>query len=47
MSINAVTANIKDHSILDIGHAQIQKLQVQVSDSSAIVFSGDALKKMK
>jgi len=45
MSINTVVANIKDHSILDIGHAQIQKLQVHVSDSSAIVLSGGALKK--
>lgn len=45
MTIHAVTANVKDHSILDIGHAQIEKLQMQVSDSSAIVLSGGALKK--
>ena len=45
MSINAVTANIKDHSILDIGHAQIKKLEVNVSDSSAIVLSGGTLRK--
>lgn len=45
MSINTVTANIRGYSILDIGHAQIQKLYVDVSDSSAIVLSGNALKK--
>jgi hypothetical protein len=45
MSINSVTAIIKDHSMLDIGHAQIKKLDVHVSDSSAIVLSGGTLKK--
>jgi len=45
MSINAVTASIKDHSILDIGHAQIGKLDVHVSDSAAIVLSGGTLRK--
>ena len=45
MSINTVTANIKGHSILDIGYAQIKKLSVQVSDSSAIVLSGGTLRK--
>ena len=46
MSFTSVTASIKGHSILDVGHAQIQKLQLQVSDSSAIVLSGDAVKKV-
>lgn len=45
MSINSVTANIKGYSILDIGHAQIEKLQANIADSSAVVLSGDALKK--
>jgi hypothetical protein len=45
MSINAVTANIQDHSILDIGHAQIKNLDVNVSDSSAVVLSGGTLRK--
>lgn len=44
MSIRSLAATIKDHSILDVGHAQIQQLQVRVSDSSAIVLSGQALK---
>ena len=46
MSIKTVTANIKGYSILDVGHAQILTLQLQVQDSSAIVLSGDALKKI-
>jgi hypothetical protein len=44
MSIRSVTANIKGHSILDIGHAQIQHLQLQIQDTSAIVLSGNALR---
>ena len=47
MSINSVTATIKDHSILDVGHAQIKNLNIHVSDSSAIVLSGTALKLTK
>lgn len=43
MSFKSVKAIIKDHSILDIGHAQIQNLNANVSDSSAIVLSGNAL----
>jgi hypothetical protein len=46
MSIKFVTANLKNHSILDIGHAQIQSLQLHIEDSSAIVVSGGALKKL-
>ena len=46
MSINSVTADLKDHSILDIGHAQVHSLQLQVSDSSAVILSGGALKKL-
>jgi hypothetical protein len=45
MLIHAVTANIQDHSIFDIGHAQIRKLDVNVSDSSAVVLSGGTLRK--
>lgn len=47
MQINSVTAAVKDHSILDIGHAQIKNLDINVSDSSAIILSGGALKKTK
>ena len=47
MSIRSVHAVVRDHSILDIGHAQIKNLDVQVTDSSAIVLSGDALMKLR
>ncbi len=47
MFFKSVTAYIKDHSILDIGHAQINNLSVNVSDSAAIVLSGAALKKTR
>ncbi len=47
MSIRSVTADIRGHSILDIGHAQVQQLQLQVSDSSAAVLSGKALQLVK
>jgi hypothetical protein len=46
MSIRSVNAILKDHSILDVGHAQIKDLNINVSDSSAIILSGDALKKL-
>jgi hypothetical protein len=46
MSIRSVTADLKDHTLLDVGHAQIQSLRLNVSDSSAVILSGDALKKV-
>jgi hypothetical protein len=45
MSINSVNADIGGHCLLDIGHAQIQSLQLHIQDSSAIILSGGALKK--
>lgn len=47
MSIHSIAANIQGHSILDVGHAQVQQLQLQVSDSSAVVASGKALGLLK
>lgn len=47
MSFNSVTAKISGHSILDIGHAQVENFNLNVSDSSAIVLSGTALKLAK
>jgi hypothetical protein len=47
MSFNAVTAKISGHSILDIGHAQVKNFSLNVSDSSAIVLSGTALRLTK
>ena len=46
MNINSVKADLTGHTILDIGHAQIKSLQLKISDSSAIILSGGALKKM-
>lgn len=45
-SINTVNADLKDYTILDIGHAQIQNLQLHIADSSAIILSGGALRKI-
>lgn len=47
MNINSVTANVQGYSILDLGHAQIQSLQLTIADSSAIILSGGTLKKIR
>ena len=47
MSINSVNANVQGYSMLDLGHAQIQSLQLKIADSSAIILSGGALRKYK
>jgi len=47
MSIHSITASISGYSLLDVGHAQVQKLQLQVQDSSGIILSGNALKLIK
>jgi hypothetical protein len=47
MTINSVNAKLEGYTLLDLGHAQIQSLQLQIADSSAIILSGGALKKMK
>ncbi len=43
--VNKVTATMKDVSVLDIGHAQIDSLQLSVDDSSGILLSGGTLRK--
>ncbi len=45
ITINSVKADLQGYTILDLGHAQIQTLQLHIADSSAIVLSGGALKK--
>lgn len=45
MSIKAVKADVQGYSLLDLGHAQIDSLQLKIADSSAIIISGGALKK--
>jgi hypothetical protein len=40
-------AIVEGYSLLDLGHAQINSLQLSIADSSAIILSGGALKKLK
>ncbi|MEO8860511.1 MAG: hypothetical protein ABI358_03760 [Ginsengibacter sp.] len=47
MSIQSVKANVQGYSLLDLGHAQIDSLDLKIADSSAIILSGGALKKIK
>jgi len=43
--IKKVAASVQGVSILDLGHAQIDSLQLSIADSSGIILSGGALKK--
>jgi hypothetical protein len=43
MFIHAVNADLKGYTLLDLGHAQIQSLKLQIADSSSIILSGGAL----
>jgi hypothetical protein len=45
--VRSVYADIQGFSILDIGHAQIDSLNLSVSDSSGVLLSGGAMKKNK
>ena len=45
MNIRYVNAKLEGNTLLDIGHAQIDSLQLAISDSSAIILSGGALRK--
>lgn len=42
-----VDANVHGVSILDLGHAQIHTLHLNISDTSAIILTGGGLKKLK
>jgi hypothetical protein len=46
MTIKNVTADVGGQSLLDIGHAQVPSLQLHIEDSSGIILSGGALKKI-
>jgi len=46
MSLRSLVANVQGNSLLDIGHAQIKSLQLNIADSSGIILSGGALKKI-
>ena len=43
--VKSVTADMKGYSILDIGHAQVDSLKLNVDDSSAVLLSGGTMKK--
>jgi hypothetical protein len=47
MSINSVKAELQGYTLLDLGHAQIDSLQLKIADSSAIILSGGGLRKYK
>ena len=47
MAISRVKADLQGYSLLDLGHAQIDSLQLSIADSSAIIISGGALRKFK
>lgn len=40
-----VNADIKDASLLDIGHGQVDSLQITISDTSGVFLSGGTLRK--
>ena len=43
--VKSVTADMKGYSILDIGHAQVDSLKLNVDDSSAVLLSGGTMKR--
>ena len=47
MYVKTVDANVQGVSLLDIGHAQINSLKLNISDTSAIILSGGSLRKFK
>jgi hypothetical protein len=47
MHIRSLEARLQGHSLLDVGHFQIQSLHQTISDTAAIILSGYTLKQMK
>lgn len=47
MNVQFVNADLKDVSLLDVGHAQIKSLKLAIADSSAIILSGGTLKSIR
>ena len=43
--VNAADVKLNDASFLDIGHAQISSLTLEVADSSGVLLSGGTMKK--
>ena len=47
MYIHRVSANLQGLTLLDLGHAQIDSLNLEIADSSAVIISGGALRKIR
>jgi len=47
MMVQTVNADLQNISLLDVGHAQIKSLKLNIADSSAIILSGGTLKTMQ
>jgi len=47
MNVQFVKADLKDVSLLDIGHAQIKSLRLDVADSAAVILSGGTLRTIR
>jgi hypothetical protein len=45
--VKNVNATLQGVSALDLGHAQIDSLKLDITDSSAIILSGGSLKRIK
>jgi hypothetical protein len=45
--INFLQAQLHDHSMLDVGFAQVDSLKLSVEDSAAVLLSGGAIRKSK
>jgi len=47
MNVKTLYADVQGHSVLDVGHFQIQSLHQLIGDTAAILLSGYSLKKVK
>lgn len=45
--VRTVNASLQGASILDLGHAQINSLKINISDTSAVILSGQSLRSFK
>jgi len=45
MTLRSLDADLRGYSILDVGHALIENMSLHITDTSAIVLSGQALRK--
>ncbi len=46
MSIQSADINLQGYTLLDLGHAQIKSLKLNIADSSGIILSGGTLRTM-